>query len=242
MPTKQLTTVEKDEKPESQGEATMNEAETVAVYIQSHPKFVIVDSMERYHHMGATLADAVLQRGIDYKSVVEPRIKRLLAAYSEATTTSAFARVVAELGAAQVLDWSEGQKPQTMTALIKLLLENGVETEDELKAWLERPDNIRLIQRIKGIKDKTADYLQILVGIQTLAVDMHLFGFLAEAGVPTSNYAEAHKILRETAALIGVEPAKLDHSIWRYRSERPAKRRSAKLCQRIKFSPAQSKN
>jgi hypothetical protein len=209
----------------------MNKAETVAVYIRTHPTFVIVDSMEQYHHMGATLADAVLQRGIDYKSVVEPRIKRLLAAYSKATTTSAFARVVTEQGAAQVLDWSEGQKPQTMTALINLLLENGIETEDELKAWLERPDNIRLLQRIKGIKDRTADYLQILVGIQTVAVDMHLFDFLAEAGVPTRNYAEAHKILRETAALIGVEPAKLDHSIWRYRSERPAKRRSTKLCQ-----------
>jgi hypothetical protein len=106
----------------------MNTAETVAVYIRTHPTFVIVDSMERYRHMGATLGDAVLQRGIDYKSVVEPRIKRLLAAYSEATTTSAFARVVTELGAAQVLDWSEGQKPQTMTALINLPLENGVET------------------------------------------------------------------------------------------------------------------
>jgi thermostable 8-oxoguanine DNA glycosylase len=109
-------------------------------------------------------------------------------------------------------------------------LENGIETEDELKAWLERPDNIRLLQRIKGIKDKTTDYLQILVGIQTVAVDMHLFDFLVEAGVPTSNYSEARRILRETAALIGVEPAKLDHSIWRYRSERPTKRQAAKLC------------
>jgi endonuclease III len=220
----------------------MNKAETVAGYIRNHPTFMIVDSMERYHHMGATLADAVLQRGIDYKSVVETRIKRLLAAYPAATKTSAFARIVTEQGAAQVLNWSEGQKPHTLTALINLLLEDGVETEDELKAWLERPGNIRLLQRIKGIKDKTADYLQILVGIQTLAVDMHLFAFLAEAGVSTSNYAEAHKILRETAALIGVEPAKLDHSIWRYRSERPAKRRGAKLCQRKQFNPDESKN
>jgi ABC-type taurine transport system substrate-binding protein len=137
----------------------MNKAEIVALYIRTHPTFVIVDSMEQYHHMGATLADAVLQRGIDYKAVVEPRIKRLLAAYSESTTTSAFARIVIEQGAAQVLDWSEGQKPQTLTALINLLLESGVETEGELKAWLERPDNISVLKRIKGIKDKTADYL-----------------------------------------------------------------------------------
>lgn len=208
----------------------MSKAETVAVYIRTHPTFVIVDSMERYHHMGATLADAVLQRGIDYKSVVEPRIKRLLAEYPEATTTSAFAHVVREHGAAQVLNWSEGQKPETLVALINLLLEHGVETEDDLRAWLEHAENLVRLQGINGIKDKTADYLQILVGIQTVAVDMHLFGFLAEAGVPTSDYAEAHKILRETATLLGVEAAKLDHSIWRYRSERPAKRQRQKIC------------
>ncbi|MGA9542650.1 MAG: hypothetical protein WBQ85_03725 [Candidatus Sulfotelmatobacter sp.] len=208
----------------------MSKAEIVASYIRARPTFVIVEPMERYHHMGATLADAVLQRGIKYKTVVVPRIKRLLAAYPEATTTSAFARVVSEHGAARVLDWREGQKPQTLVALIKLLLEHGVETDDDLRAWLELPENLVRLQWIKGIKDKTADYLQILVGIQTVAVDMHLFDFLAEAGAPTSDYAEAHKILSEAAAVLGVEPAKLDHSIWRYRSERPAKRQRVRTC------------
>ena len=208
----------------------MNKSEIVTAYIRAHPTFVIVESMERYHHMGATLADAVLQRGIEYKPVVEPRIKRLLAAYPEATTTSAFARVVSEHGAARVLGWSEGQKPQTLVALINLLLEHAVETEDDLRAWLERPENLARLQWINGIKDKTADYLQILVGIQTVAVDRHLFDFLAEAGAPTDDYAEANKILRETAALLGVEPAKLDHSIWRYMSERANKRRRGKVC------------
>jgi hypothetical protein len=247
MPINQLTTVKKEReqtarKPEGRRMATMNKAEIVAAYIRAHPTFVIVESMERYHHMGATLADAVLQRGIEYKTVVAPRIKAIVGAYPEATTTSAFSRVVSEHGAAQVLDWSEGQKPQTLLALIRLLLEYGVETEDDLRAWLERPENLELLQRIKGIKDKTTDYLQILVGIQTVAVDMHLFDFLAEAGAQTSDYAEARQVLRETAALLGVEPAKLDHSIWRYRSERPAKRRGPKLCQSRPFSPAQPKN
>ncbi len=215
----------------------MSKAEIVAAYIRAHATFAIVESMERYHHMGATLADAVLQRGIDYITVVEPRIKRLLADHPEATTTSAFARVVKERGATFVLAWRDGQKPQTLAALVSLLLENGVETEDDLRAWLEQRENVDRLQRIKGIKDKTADYLQILVGIQTVAVDMHLFDFLTEAGVPTSNYAEAHKILSETAEILGVEPAQLDHSIWRYRSTRAAKRRRAKICVSAPFSP-----
>src|SRR5438874_12556214 len=134
----------------------MDKAEVVAAHIRAHPTFEIVDSMERYHHMGAMLADAVLQRGIGYEAVVEPRIRAFLVRYPEATTTSAFARVVGEYGAKQVLDWSGGQKPQTLKALLNLLLENRVETEDELRAWLERPENVDRLRRIKGIKDKTA--------------------------------------------------------------------------------------
>ena len=41
--------------------------------------------------MGATLADAVLQRGIDYKAIVEPRVRNLKAAYPEAITRFAVA-------------------------------------------------------------------------------------------------------------------------------------------------------
>jgi endonuclease III len=180
--------------------------------------------------MGATLADAVLQRGIDYKAVVEPRVKNLKAAYPEAITTSAFAGVLERDGAQKVLDWTDGPKPQTLVALVKVLLENGIETEEELRVWLELPDSIICLHQIKGIKDKTTDYLRILVGAQTVAVDMHLFGFLEEAGVPTRDYAEAHRILREVAEILGVEASRLDHSIWRYGSSLSSKRR-APLCQ-----------
>jgi thermostable 8-oxoguanine DNA glycosylase len=92
-------------------------------------------------------------------------------------------------------------------------------------------------QKIKGIKDKTSDNLKILVGAQTVAVDMHLFGFLEEAGVPTRAYAEAHRILRVAAELLGVEASKLDHSIWRYGSSLPTRRR-ARLCQAPRAIPA----
>jgi hypothetical protein len=63
-------------------------------------------------------------------------------------------------------------------------------------------------------------YLQILVGTQTVAVDNHLFRFLAQAGLPTNSYDKAHQLISEAATLLGVEPSILDHSIWRYMSER----------------------
>ena len=104
-----------------------------------------------------------------------------------------------------------------------MLLHNGVETEDQLRTWLEVPANLERLRRIKGIKDKTAHYLQILVGTQTVAVDVHLFRFLAEAGVPTNSYDEAQQTIRDAAALLGVESSILDHSLWRYMSERASR-------------------
>jgi hypothetical protein len=170
--------------------------------------------------MGATIADAVLQAGISYETVVRPRVDRLIASYPEAKTTSVLAQLVADKGASEVLQWRSGRKLETFAALIDLFLENKIENEDELRAWLERPDNIQRLKRIKGIKDKSANYLQILVGTQNVAVDRHLFRFLAEAGLPTTVYSEAHQLIHDASIVLGVEPSILDHSIWRFMSRR----------------------
>jgi hypothetical protein len=209
----------------------MNQAETLASHIRSRSDFVIVKSMESYGHMGATLADAILQAGIDYKSVVQPRIQRLLRTYPEATTTSKFARLMLAPGPGTVLEWSGGWKLVTLLELTTVLLSNGIETEADLRSWLEEPANLERLRHIKGIKEKTAHYLQILVGAQSVAVDRHLFRFLAEAGVLTSNYDEAHRIMGGAAKLLGIESSALDHSIWRHMSERKRSAK-AKRCKR----------
>lgn len=201
----------------------MDDAEQVVAFIRANPEFELTKAMEGWGHMGATLTDAILQAGIDYKSVVLPRAKRIHDNYPEAKTTSGFAAVLARDGASKVLNWS-GDKLSRLAALINLLLKNGIETEDQLRVWLESPERLSQLRQIKGIKDKTTDYLQILVGIQAVAVDRHLFGFLARAGIVTNDYARANRILVETAALLGIEAALLDHSIWKFMSaESPSK-------------------
>jgi len=209
---------------------TTNQAETLATYIRSLPDFEIVVSIgDRYEHIGATLTDAVLQAGINYEKVVRPRAEHVRDAYPEARTTSGFARVIQQFGVGRVLNWGSGPKPERLQDLVSLLLQHGIETEDQLRIWLENPASLQRLCQIKGIKDKTAHYLQILVGVQTIAVDSHLFRFLTEAGVPTNTYDKAHHLIRETSTVLGVEPSILDHSIWRYMSER-ANRTAAMRC------------
>lgn len=200
----------------------MHNAESLVRYIRAHPTFTIVTSMDgAYAHMGATLTDAVLQAGVTYATVVRPRVHALRASHPEACTTSAFlALLEGENGPETHLRWRGGRKIATLLELTRLLVAEGVETEDQFRAWVAVPGNLDRLRRIKGIKDKTANYIEILLGKQSVAVDRHLFRFLAEAGLPTSNYDEAHVLIRDAAVLLGVDVSLLDHSIWRYMSER----------------------
>ncbi|MGD0415199.1 MAG: hypothetical protein ABSA80_07600 [Terriglobales bacterium] len=199
----------------------MNQAEKVASHIRKLG-FAIV-SPTGYGHMGATLTDAVLQAGVTWKTTVLPRAERVRTNYPNASTTSGFARLVVELGPEAVLDW-HGRKPRMLLELLVVLLQHNIETEDQLPTWLEQPANRELLRQIKGIKDKTANYLA-----RDVAVDRHLFDFVAEAGAPTDRFSEAHQIIRDAAELLGIEPATLDYSIWLYMSERAA-RASVKRC------------
>jgi len=200
----------------------MTAAEQVVAYIRANQDFKVVDTIEGWGHMGATLTDAILQAGIDYNTLVFPRAKRIHDQFPDASTTSGFARVIEREGAANLLNW-KGEKVERLTALVALLMEKGIDTEDQLRSWLATPENMARARQIKGIKDKTAHYLQILVGAKAVAVDRHLFGFLERAGIVTSSYEIANKIIVETAHLLGVDPARLDHSIWLYMSGNSAK-------------------
>jgi hypothetical protein len=198
-----------------------NEVELLVEYIRSRPEFEIVTELDgNYGHMGAALTDAVLQAGVNYKFVVRPRVHRLLTEYPQATTTSDFLRLLGAEGHQGLLSWKGGRKIDTLLELARLLASEGVETEDDFRTWSAEPENRKRLRRIKGIKDKTLDYIEILLGGQSVAVDRHLYRFLAEAGVPTSGYADAHTLIRDAAGVLGISASLLDHSIWKYMSER----------------------
>lgn len=199
----------------------MDQTQQLVSYLRSYPHFEIVSTMESsYGHMGATLTDAVLQAGVRYETVVRPRVHRLLKEYPEAGTSSAFLRLLEDRGPQAVLRWSGGRKAETILTLTRLLVAERVETEDDFRVWIGLPGNLARLRTIKGIKDKTANYIEILLGGQSVAVDRHLFRFLEEAGLPMSSYEEAHHLIRDAAVQLGVSVSLLDHSIWRHMSER----------------------
>lgn len=173
-----------------------------------------------WKHMGAVVADAALQAGVTYRTTVLPRVRRLVADWPEAITTSAFLERMRTDDVATVLGWKPGSKKMTtLQDLADLLLREGVETTDDLQRALGDPAFRSRLRAVKGVGPKTVDYLAILTGsTEHVAVDSQLRAFVRDAGVSTSDYDEVRKIVTDAAAERGWEAGALDAAIWAHQS------------------------
>ncbi|MBA4417098.1 MAG: hypothetical protein C0392_04190 [Syntrophus sp. (in: bacteria)] len=195
------------------------EVKQLNVFVDTLEDFEIVIPNVPYNHMGATITDSILQAGLKWSSVVKPRLDRLKKDYPEAITTDGFNKIIEKAGIKVLINWKDSEKPNRIMRLTELFLKEGVENEVDLKAWLGNHTNIQKLEQIKGIGNKTVDYLKWLSGIPTAAVDIHLFRFLELAGIFTKDYFEAKGIINGTADLRGLNRTVFDHSIWKYMSE-----------------------
>jgi hypothetical protein len=212
---------------------TLQAARTLLEYLESLESFVFLDYYDgNYDHMGATISDAMLQAGLKYDSVVRPRVKRIRTEYADAKTTSAFLKVLLEAGPKVVLDWSDDEKPNRVVGLTEFFLRQNIETEQDLREWLAVEANRPALLRVRGVGPKTADYLKILVGSNTTAVDRHVFAILSEAGIPTTDYEIAREIVNAAADARGMDRSCFDHSIWQFMSRRRNLSAGSTICGR----------
>jgi endonuclease III len=202
-------------------------AEALARYVDGLAQFEWSQPAEPREHMGALLAEAVLQAGLNFRTVVWPRLAALLAEHPGAATTDAFLALLRSQGAAAVLRMNGTRKPATLLSLTALLAAEGVQSRAQLAAWLGQPGSEARLVAIKGIGPKSVDYMRQLCGIDAAPVDRHLRGFLRLAGVTAGDYADTRSVVVETARLKGVSVTVLDNSIWRYMAERAAGGRAA---------------
>ena len=197
-------------------------------YIKQLPDFQFMSQADgNYRHMGATLTDAVLQKGLDYQKVVKPKVDYLQFNYPQAKTTSGFLRLMDEIPLPKLLKF-KGDKPDLIRKLAEFFQEEGVETQEDLAQWLKDPKNRNRLMDFGGVKEKTVDYLAILVGLPGVAVDRHLRTLLKKAGIDEDDYYIIKRVIERAAALMGLESSILDHSIWRYVSSRKNLTKKAK--------------
>ena len=189
----------------------------LANYISSIDNFhVECTQIMTYGHMGATITDTVLQSGLNYKTVVEPRVKKILRIYPSQRTTSEFLEILETKGSSQVLDWSPSEKTDRVLKLTMFFSENGVEAEDQLKNWIADSKNCKILMKIKGIGPKTIDYLKKLVGISAIAVDRHIRKFVHNAGLDAEDYDYIRSVVEFAADLLVIPRSCLDKAIWNH--------------------------
>lgn len=192
-------------------------ARKLATYIKSLPDLSWTDCCcITYEHMGATIADAGLQAGLNYRAVVLPRIKRILENYPIAKTTSGFLSAIEIYGLQLLIDWSHHEKSRRITEMALLFAHRNVETEEQLADWLMKPCNLIELRSINGIGPKTVDYIQKLVGVSSIPIDRHLRRFANWAGLQLNDYSELECSFRFAADLLGIDRRQLDTVIWTY--------------------------
>ena len=200
---------------------TTSDAEMLVLFVRSLPGFVFYSTIDgNYQHIGATVADAVLQANNRYATNVKPRVNRILATYPDAQTTSAVLTQLESIPATEFLAWRGEDRADRFCQILGLFAAEGVDSEPELRAWLLDDANLVKLRSIKGIGPKTADYFKILVGLPTSAIDRHLLNLLALAGLSPCGYDEAQTIINAAADLLPMGRDYFDHSIWQFMSRR----------------------
>jgi hypothetical protein len=169
-------------------------------------------------HIGAILADTVLQAGLNYRNVVLPRVTRIVLHYPEAAELSGVMQIIARGSVGDLLQWSHDTKIGRFGRLAAYIFERDVNSAQDLYSWLAEIERQPELLQISGIGPKTVDYLYCLMGFDRIPVDRHIRQFVARAGVAADDYERVRTVASFAADLLGLTRRDFDAWIWRLMS------------------------
>lgn len=203
--------------------SVLDRAKLVCTHLKSLDGFEIVQPPPAANHMCAVIAESVLQAGLNYENGVRPRVGRILSQHASSCSTSEALALLEKSGAFALLGVNNKRKMGAFEALVRLFVQEGVENLTGLRAWLNAGTHAGRLTSIHGVGDKTVDYLRILAGLPSIALDVHLKRLLKEAGAEISGYEDGRTVLEAAADQMGVDRASFDYSLWKYMSNRGRK-------------------
>jgi len=168
-----------------------------------------------YHHMGAIVADCVLQAGLNYSSVVLPRVSAILEGSPGLDRTSELVELIARGETSRFLNWNHPEKIRRFEALVSFLNERSVENAAILRDRLQDASFVVALREVRGVGPKTVDYMQCLVGIDSIAVDRHVRTFAKRVGVVEEDYDFLKSVFCCAADLLSVSRREFDAWVWR---------------------------
>ncbi len=166
-------------------------------------------------HLGAVLADSVLQAGLNYTTVVRPRVVGILRAHANRHSISSLVELIHEGGTGAFLNWRHHEKVRRFEALVAFLKDWGIEDARDLRAGLASDKFRDAIQTVNGVGPKTVDYMACLIGIDSIAVDRHVRTFAKSVGVDSDDYHFLRKSFCCAADLLSLPRREFDAWLWR---------------------------
>lgn len=166
-------------------------------------------------HLGAVLADSVLQAGLNYTTVVRPRVLDILRTHPSCYTISSLVSIIQDGGTGAFLNWRHHEKVSRFEALVIFLQRWGVEDVQDLRADLASDEFCRAVQTVSGIGPKTVDYMACLVGIDSIAVDRHVRAFAKAVSVENDDYHFLRASFCCAADLLSLPRREFDAWLWR---------------------------
>lgn len=199
------------------------EARKLADYIVS-----LGDSFPTYNctnqfyqnHIGALYTDIVLQAGLNYNTVVKPRVNNIITKYADFNTVHSFNDLVLNEGLETIINWRHPMKLARIQALIDFSFKNNIDSWNDLKVYLTLEKHQQNLLKLNGVGSKTLDYLMKILGFDLVAVDRHIFLFVEMAEIEAKGYASNKKIVECAADFLNVPRKYIDYNIWRYMSEK----------------------
>ena len=170
-------------------------------------------------HIGAALADSILQAGLRYDTVVSRRVTRIVELFPEAATVSGTIDVLSEHGPRHFLSWTHPLKIVRFTGLLCHVHDQAVESIADLYTWLSREEARQSLLNLTGIGPKTADYLCSLVGLDCVAVDRHMRQLSKLVGIEQTDYSELKLVISYAADLMDLPRRQFDWWLWRMMSQ-----------------------
>jgi len=171
-------------------------------------------------HIGAALADSILQAGLNYESVVLARVKRITELFPEAATVSGLIDVLSEHGPRHFLCWRHPIKIVRFMGLLCHIHVEGIESCADLCAWLGRDKSRESLLGLKGVGPKTVDYLCVLVGLDCVTVDRHVRRLAQWARIEQTEYSELKLVVTYSADLMDLPRRQFDWWLWQMMSSK----------------------
>lgn len=182
-----------------------------------------------YIHAGALLADAVLQSGLSYRSVVFPRVKRILSEFPDADRVKGLFQIVGMGGSAFLLNWKHPTKLDRFEHIVFFLHRSNLDTIEDIREALNYEEFCIDLQSIKGVGPKTIDYMRCLVGIESIAVDRHIRTFAIRAGVNVDDYNFLRNTFCFAADLLSISRREFDAWVWSLEARRSSQQLALEL-------------